>query len=96
MKGDKIVRHFDRHSNETATGREHVTKYKHIRKLMLVFIGKLENRGIKIAQVNSISITKFINLLSFSIVLGVRCDDIFKLTTRAQSINNESLCTVLC
>ena len=30
---------------------------------MLVFLGKFENRGIKIARVNSIRITKFINLL---------------------------------
>ena len=49
MKGDEIVRPFDRHSNETATVMEHVTKYKHMRKLMLVFLGKFENRGIKIA-----------------------------------------------
>ena len=54
---------------------------------MLVFLGKFENRCIKIAQV-----TKNINLLSFRMALGVRCDvDIFKLTARAQSINSESL-----
>ena len=29
VKGDEIVRPFDRHSNETATVRKHVTKYKH-------------------------------------------------------------------
>ena len=63
MKGDEIVRPFDRHSNETATVREHVTKYKHMQKLMMVFLGKLENRGIKIAQVNLIRITKSTNLL---------------------------------
>ena len=63
VKGDEIVRHFDRHSNETATVRIHVTKYKHMRKLMLVFLGKFENRGIKIARVNSILITKSIDLL---------------------------------
>ena len=60
--GDEIVRPFDRHSNETAAVREHVTKYKHKRKLMLVFLGKFENRGIKIAWINSIRITKSINL----------------------------------
>ena len=53
---------FDWHSNETATVRIHVSKYKHIRKLMLVFLGKFENRGIKIARVNSTHITKNINL----------------------------------
>ena len=55
---------------------------------MLVFRGKFENRGIKIARVHSIHITKSINLLSFFMVLGVSCDvDIFKLTSREQSIN---------
>ena len=63
MKGEEIVRPFDRHSNETATVRKHVTKYKHMRKWMLVFFGKFENRGNKIARVNSIRITKSINLL---------------------------------
>ena len=64
MKGDEIVLlAFDRHSNETATVRIHVTKCKHIRKLMLVYLGKFENRGIKIARVNSTHITKNINLL---------------------------------
>ena len=59
---------------------------------MLVFLEKIENRGIKIARVNSTHITKNINLHKFRMALGVRCDvDIFKLTTRAQSINSESL-----
>ena len=60
MKGDEIVRPFDRHNNETATVKIHVTNDKHIRKWMLV---KFENRFIKIAQVNSTHITKNINLL---------------------------------
>ena len=63
MKADEIVPPFDWHNNETATVKKHVTKYKHMRKFMLVFLGKLENRGIKIARVNSIRITKSINLL---------------------------------
>ena len=64
-----------------------------MRKLMLVFLGKFENRFIKIARVNETRITKSINLLQFCMVLGARCDvDIFKLTARAQSINSESLC----
>ena len=65
MKGDEIVRPFDRHSNETATVRKHVTKYEHMQKMMLVVLGKFENRGIKIARVNSIHINKSINLLSY-------------------------------
>ena len=51
---------------------EHITKYKHIRKWMVEILRKLENRGIKIAQVNWIRITKSINLLKFCAVLGVR------------------------
>ena len=61
MKGDEIVRPFHRHSNEIATVRKLVTKYKHMQKLM-VFLGKFEFRGNKIARVNSIRITKSINL----------------------------------
>ena len=70
MKGDEIVRPFDRHSSETATVRKHVTKYKHMRKFMLVFLGKFENRGIKIVRVNSIRITKSINSFEFCVVWG--------------------------
>ena len=55
----------------------------------MVFLRKFENPGIKIARVNSTHITKNINLLYMA--LGVRCDDIFKLTARAQSINSKSL-----
>ena len=51
------------HSNETATVIKHVTKYKHMRKWMVVFLGKFENRVIKIARDNSIRTTKSINLL---------------------------------
>ena len=62
-----------------------------------MLVGKIEIRGIKISLGNLIRITKSINLLYFFMVLVVRCDiDIFKLTARAQSINSESLCTVLC
>ena len=63
MKGDEIVRPFDQHSKETATVRKHVAKYKHMQKLMFVFLEKFENRIIKIARVNSIRITKSINSL---------------------------------
>ena len=45
------------------TSGKHVSKYKLMRKLILVFLGKFENRGIKISRVNSIRITKSINLL---------------------------------
>ena len=64
-----------------------------MRKWMVEFLRNFENRGIKIDQINSILITKSINLQLFTLILygvGVRCDvDIFKLTARAQSINRE-------
>ena len=54
---------------------------------MVKFLRKFENRGIKIAQVNSILITKSINLQLFTFILyGLRsrCDvDIFKPTASA-------------
>ena len=88
MKGDEIVLPCDRHSNETVTIRKHVTKYKNMRKWMVKCRSQFENRGIKIDLVNSILITKFINLQLFTLIvygIGVRCDvDIFKLTTIAQ------------
>ena len=40
-----------------------VTKYKHMRKFVAIFLSKSESRGNKIARVNSIRITKYINLL---------------------------------
>ena len=90
MNGDEIVSPCDRHSNETVTLRKHVTKYKNMQKWMVEFIRKFENRGIKIARVNSILTTKSINLQLFTLILygvGVCCDvDIFKLTASAQSI----------
>ena len=46
-------------------------------KWMVEFIKKFENRSIKIARVNSILITKFINLQLFTLILygvAVRCD----------------------
>ena len=62
MKGDEIVRHFDWHSNGTLTIGKHITKYKSMRKWMDEFLRKFENPGIKIARVNSILITKSLNL----------------------------------
>ena len=51
MKGDEIVRDFDRHSNETVTLEKNVTKYKYWRQWMVEFLSKSENRGINIARV---------------------------------------------
>ena len=59
------------HSNETVTLMKHVAKYKNIRKWMVVFLRKIESRGIKIARVNSICIIKAINLLSFFTVVMI-------------------------
>ena len=52
----------DRHSNETVTLRKHVTKYKNMQKWMVEFLRKYKGRGNIIARVNSIHITKSINL----------------------------------
>ena len=44
---------------------------------MIEFLRKFENRGIKISQVNSILLSKYINLQLFPLILhgvGVRCD----------------------
>ena len=68
-----------------------------MRKWMLAFLGKFENRGIKIAL-------GLLNLhhqiYQYTLILygigGPFDVDIFKLTAHAQSINSESLCTVLC
>ena len=55
---------------------KHVTKYKTMRKRMIEFLRKFENRGIKIARVNSIPITNIsVNLHFFTLILygvGVR------------------------
>ena len=40
---------YDRLSNETVTLRKYITKIKNMRKLMVEFLRKFENRGIKIA-----------------------------------------------
>ena len=59
----------DWHSNETVTLRKHVTKYKNMQKWMVEFLRKFENRGIKIDRVNSIHITKSVNLQIFTFIL---------------------------
>ena len=67
----------NRHINETVTLRKQVTKYKNMRKWMIEFLRKFENRGIKIARVKAIFIVKSINLLFFTSIfygVGVRCD----------------------
>ena len=61
--GDEIVRACDRHRDETVTFTKHVTKYKYTRKWMVEFLSKSQSRVIKIARVNSIRMTKSINLL---------------------------------
>ena len=62
---------------------------------MIEFLRKIESRGIKIAWVNLILITKSHNLqylLKLCTVLEIRCDvDIFKLADIAQSINKKSM-----
>ena len=62
-EADEIVRACDRHWDETVTLTKHVTKYKYMRKWMVEFVSKSQSRVIKIARVNSIRMTKSINLL---------------------------------
>ena len=58
---------------------------------MLVFLGKFENRRIKMLELTQLTSPK-ISIKNINMALGVRCDvDIFKLTARAQAINSESL-----
>ena len=45
------------------TLRKYVTKFKHMRKYMVEFLRKFENRDIKMARINLNRITKSINLL---------------------------------
>ena len=45
-----------------------------MRKWMVEFLRKFDNRNIKIVRVNLIRITKFTNLLKFCSVLRVSCD----------------------
>ena len=63
---------------------------------MVEFLRKFENRGIKIAQVNSILITKSVNLLLFTLILygvGGRCDvDIFKLSPLIEKSMTDTIC----
>ena len=57
---------------------------------MIEFLRKFENRGIKIARVNSIRITISINLRLFTFILyGVGGPLWSKASFRAQSINRE-------
>ena len=72
MNGDEIVRPCDRHNNKTVTLGKHISKYKNMRKWMVEFIKKIEKSCLKIARVNTIFITKSINLQLFtSILYGV-------------------------
>ena len=70
VKGDEIVPPCDQHINETVTLRRHITKHKSIQKWIVKFLRKFENRGINISQVNSILITKSINLQLFTLIFA--------------------------
>ena len=64
-------------SNETVTFGKQVSKYRNMRKWMIEFLRKFENRGTKIARVSSIFIAKSINLQLVTLILyrvEVRCD----------------------
>ena len=57
VKGDQIVLPCDRHRIETMTLGKHVTKYKNMRKWMVKFIRKFENRA-KVVEITPVLITK--------------------------------------
>ena len=86
MKGDKIVQHCDRQSKKTGLSGN-----------MLPNIKTCDNRwenlrimALKLLELTQFASPKWITLLSFCKVLGVRCDvDIFKLTAHALSFNRE-------
>ena len=70
----------DRNNNETVTVRKHVTKYKIMRKQMVEILRNFESHGDKMARlywtearINSIRITKSINLLWFLYGVGIGC-----------------------
>ena len=98
MNRDEIVRACDRLSNKTVTLRKRVSKNKHMRKWVVEFLSKSDN---KIVRVNSIRMNKCINLLYLCTGIWVRCDvaitgigvrcdvAILKLTARALSIHRE-------
>ena len=70
VKGDEIVRPCDLHRNETVTLKKYVTKCKNMRKWLVEFRRKFGNRGFEIARVNSIIITKYIELQLFTSILN--------------------------
>ena len=69
MKGDENCSPLCPAEQRNRDSQKHVTKYKNMRKWMVEFLRKFDNRGIKIARVNSILITKSINLESFTLIL---------------------------
>ena len=75
---DEYVRACDRHRDDTVTHTKHVTKYKYMRKWMVEFLSKSQSRVIKIAGVNSIRMTKSINLFLF--LCAVPRDDVMEST----------------
>ena len=65
-----MFRGCDRGRNETVILTKHVTKCKYMRKWMVEFLNKSQSPVIKIAQVNSIRMTKYIN---FTLISYVPC-----------------------
>ena len=65
MKEYEIVQACDRHSNETATLRKHVTKYEQVLKWAAEVFSKSECRDINIDWVNLIRITKVLIYCNF-------------------------------
>ena len=69
MKRDEIFRSFDDHSVETVNLSKYVAKYEQMWQFMAEFLTKFQDRGIKIARVNSIRVAK--PLIFFDILRAV-------------------------
>ena len=70
MKEDEIVRPSNRHSIESVTLRKHVIKYKNMRKLMVEFLRKFENRQLKVVEITRFLSPKSLNLQLFTLNLS--------------------------
>ena len=69
MKEDEIVQPCDGLSNETVTLRIYAPEYKHVRKWMVEFLRKFQNRGIKIARDHVTPLLRDLKWINFNSIL---------------------------
>ena len=82
---EEIARPCDRHGIETVTLRKHITNIKTCENRRSNFSENLRTVQLKLVEITRFLSPKSIDSKLFT-VLGVRCDDTFKLTGSAQSI----------